>query len=139
MMHKAVALVSLALALAACGGEEAATTPATDTSAVNTTTTTAPEQPPPTSTAPPLSADAAAGQPLYNSRCASCHGEDGNSPKPPSKVKLTEERVQKVPDAEVVKFLLGPQSPAMVAAGHKGAMLTPDEAKLVVAFMKELK
>ena len=136
-MHKAVTLVTLVLALAGCGGKEAANTQASDTSAVNTTTTAAP--PPPTDTAPALSAEAAAGQPLYNSRCASCHGEDGNTPKPPSTVKLTEERIRKIPNEEAVKFLLGPQSPAMVAAGHKGAMLTKEEANLVVAYMKELK
>jgi mono/diheme cytochrome c family protein len=139
MMHKAAALVTLVLTLAACGGKEAANTGASDTSAANTTTTAAPEPPPPTDTAPVLSAEAAAGQPIYNSRCASCHGEDGNTPKPPSTVKLTEERIRKIPNAEAVKFLLGPQSPAMVAAGHKGAMLTADEANLVVAYMKELK
>ena len=138
MTQKAIALVTLVLALAACGGKEAANTQTSDTSAA-TTTTAAPEPPPPTNTAPPLSAEAAAGQPLYNSRCASCHGEDGNTPKPPSKVLLTAERIKKTPDAEVVKFLLGPQSPAMVAAGHKGAMLTKEEATQVVAYMKELK
>lgn len=96
-------------------------------------TTTIPTNPttePPPDTAPAPTAQIAAGRPIYEGKCASCHGADGR--KQVGSVTLASAATQSKSDADLARTL-------REAPQHRNLGLDPQSVTTVVAYVKALK
>jgi mono/diheme cytochrome c family protein len=79
---------------------------------------------------------------VYKTKCAGCHGADGNGTAAGQKMgakAFSSPDVQKMPDGEVVDYIEngGPQKKAMHAFATKG--VDPAEAAKLATYVKSLK
>ena len=133
-------LALFALALAACGGGGGGEQPAGSSSG---------EQPAPAATEAPASGsagDPAAGEQLFVSTCAACHGPEGQGIEGLGKNLATSEFVSSQSDDELVEFIKvgrGPTDPGNttgIAMPPKGGnpALTDENLYDIVAFIRTL-
>lgn len=130
-------VVTAVLVLSACGKKEQPAAVANPSPTTTANATQATDTNPPPAPAVQLTAEQAAGETVYVDRCLRCHGEDGKTPQKSGLV-LTDDKVMKKSDGELVKFILGPKLSERIRIGHSPNPITEDEAKQVVAYIRTL-